>query len=631
MRWIIASFTIIVIIVLASALMTIERSRLPAEIKFASSDVFTLDPQRMSYMQDLRISRSLFDGLCSHDSQTGLPTPGVASSWETSPDGKTWTFHLRPDARWTNGDPVTSVDFRNAWRRLLLPDTAADYSELLFPVQGARQFFAWRTNALTQYAAGKNHDAESANALWQLTLSTFDQLVGIRTPDPQTLVVELESPVPYWLDLCAFQTLAPIHQASLDKFTKIDPASGLLKSDPGWTKPGVLITNGPMKLVDWKYKRVMRLESNELYVGPNTPLATSVEVIPIEDANTAVLAYESGSIDWISDLTAEFRADLAESSRKWLDRHREEYELRIGAGASEDEALAALPAPDPALGERRDVHVLSAFGTDFWSFNCRALLSNGKVNPFADARVRRAFTLAVDKVRLTTSVTRLNEKVATTLVPRGSIDGYVSPAGLPFDISRAREEMAKAGWIDRTGDGIVENADGEPFPIVDMLYMTGNPRVKNIAIALASMWRDALGVNCELRGKDGKFAKEDLRRGNFMIARGGWYGDYADPTTFLDLAKTGNGNNDRAFSNARFDAMLEQAALELDPAKRFEILENAERLLVEEELPILPLCQYVTLYMYDPAKMRGIIRSPRLDQRLSLLRRVNEQSESSSP
>ena len=191
--------------------------------------------------------------------------------------------------------------------------------------------------------------------------------------------------------------------------------------------------------------------------------------------------------------------------------------------------------------------------------------------------------------------------------------------------------MASAGWVDCTGDGIVENAAGEPFPTVDMLYMTGNPRVKNIAIALAAMWRDALGVQCELRGKDGKFAKEDLRRGNFMIARGGWYGDYADPTTFLDLAKTGNGNNDRAFSNARFDALLEQAAAELDAEKRMEILSEAERLLVEEELPMLPLCQYVTLYMYDPAKMRGISRSPRLDQRLSRLHRVDEQSASPSP
>ena len=189
MRWIVAFFLIIATIVLARALLTFDPSHLPAEIKFASSDVFTLDPQRMSYMQDLRISRSLFDGLCSRDSHTGFPTPAVATSWETSPDAKTWTFHLRPDARWTNGDPVTSMDFRNAWRRLLLPHTAADYSELLFPIRGSREFFAWRTNALAQYAAGKNHDAQSAKALWDSTLAVFDQMVGIRTPDPQTLIV----------------------------------------------------------------------------------------------------------------------------------------------------------------------------------------------------------------------------------------------------------------------------------------------------------------------------------------------------------------------------------------------------------------------------------------------------------
>ncbi len=628
MRWICCA---LVGLLTAGAFFTFEGSRSRADITFSSADVFTMDPQRMSYMQDLRVARALFEGLCARDNTRGIATPGVATTWETSADGKTWTFHLRPDARWTNGDRVTSGDFRSAWRRLLLPDTAADYTELLFSVRGARAFFSWRTQALANYLAGTQHDEAAAQRLWKETLEQFDALVSIDAPDDETLVVELENPVPYWLDLCAFPTLAPIHERSLAKWTHINPATGMLQSDAGWTKPGVLVTNGPMKLVEWRYKRGMRLEANELYVGANPPTAGSIEVVPIEDANTAVLAYESGSIDWISDLTAEFRADLAQASRGWKASHQTEFDLRLAAGATVDEALAALPPPDSARGERRDVHVLSAFGTDFWSFNCRPLLSNAKVNPFADARVRRAFAQAVDKRALTHVVTRLDEPIATTLVPVGSIAEYTSPAGLPFDVAKARQEMADAGWIDRNGDGVVENADSEPFPTVDMLYMTGNPRVKNIATALAAMWRDALGVQCELRGKDGKFAKEDLRRGNFMVARGGWYGDYADPTTFLDLSRTGNGNNDRAFSNAKFDALLGEAERELDPAKRMALLSEAERVLVEEEMPILPLCQYVTLYMYDPARVRGLTRHPRLDQQLAQVRRAQATSASVQP
>jgi len=565
-----------------------------ADVRVASADVFTLDPQRMTYMQDLRVARALFEGLCWSDPNTGAVVEGVAKSWSISPDGRCYTFHLRPDARWSNGDALTAQDFREAWRRLLLPDLAADYSELLFPIAGARAFFAWRSAQLESYAKRGSHSEQAAQELWRETVARFDSTVGIEAPDPHTLVVRLEQPIPYWMDICGFQSLSPVHRPTLERFSRIDPDTAMVRTEPGWTKPGVLVCNGAMRLADWKYKRSMLLEPNPMYRGAHPAQARSVEIVPIEDASTAVLAYESGSIDWVSDLTAEFRADL------------------VSAG-------------------RNDVHVLPAFGTDFWSFNCRPTMPDGRPNPFADARVRRAFARAVDKQAIVQSVTRLHEPIATTLVPPGSIAGYESPVGLTFDLAAARAELAAAGWKDRNSDGLVENAQGEQFPTVEMLFMTGNPRVQAIASALVAMWRDGLGVQFDVRKKDGKFAKEDLHAGNFMIARGGWYGDYLDPTTFLDLSRTGNGNNDRGFSDPRFDALLADAERAADPAQRMRLLTDAERLIMEEQMPILPLCRYVTLYMYDPDRLRGIVRTPRLDQRLQRLHTIGGNAEDAQP
>ena len=123
-------------------------------------------------------------------------------------------------------------------------------------------------------------------------------------------------------------------------------------------------------------------------------------------------------------------------------------------------------------------------------------------------------------------------------------------------------------------------------------------------------------MRIELRGSETKFYKEDLKQGKFMIARGNWYGDYGDPTTFLDLCKTTDGNNDRRYSSSYVDALLDEASRERNVGRRLQMLHECERFLFEEELPMVPLCQLVQVYMYEPGRVHGLSDHPRLTQYL---------------
>ena len=441
------------------------------------------------------------------------------------------------------------------------------------------------------------------------------EVVAIKTPDERTIELTLRRRVPYWLSVIAFPVMAPVHQATVERFSGFDLTSGRRTIDPAWTKPGNLVCNGPLMVKDWRYKRRMRLVRNPFHWDQAPRTVNSIDILPIEDNNTAVLAFDAGGADWVSDVRVGYKVELAEQAARYVKHHRAQFDALRTAGASIDEALAALP--EPVAGERRNVHVVQNFGTDFYSFNCRPKLAGGGFNPFADARVRRAFALAVDKQALADRVIRVGEPVAHTLVPPNGVVGYKTPTGLGHDVVLARKELADAGWADRNGDGKLELADGTVFPTVDLLYSTGSPRYRDLSLAMADMWRNELGVQVELTSKDSKFMKDDLGSGNFMIARGGWYGDYPDPTTFLDLCRTGDGNNDRGYSNAVFDGLLDRAAAEADPAKRLAILADAERLVTEVDMPILPITHYATVLLFDPVRVRGITRDPSFDQRLS--------------
>lgn len=585
-------------------------------------DTFTLDPQRMSWQQDIRTAGALYEPLVRKDPYDRSDDPGVAERWTVDEDKTGWTFYLRPSARWSNGDAVTAHDFVYAFRRAMLPDFASDYAGFFFEIEGAEEFFQWRVKALAEYAEaakrGEGADDAAAQVLWKETMAQFDRLVKIKAVDDHTLNMTLRRPVPYWLSLVGFPVMSPIHVPTYEQYTHLDPRSGRAMDDPGWTKAGVSVTNGPFKLAEWRYKRILRMEPNPYYWDAQNVGVKSIDILPIADNNTAVLAFNAGSVDWVTELRVGYRVEMAEETRRYLDHHRAEYDRLLAEGKTVDEAMAALPQPGP--GERRDVHVLPTLGTDFYSFNCLPQLLDGKFNPFKDKRVRRAFALAVDKQALADRVIRTGEQVAHSLVPPGGVPGYTPPKGLSYDPERARAELAAAGWVDRNGDGLVENEKGELFPTIDLLYSTNSERYRDLTQALSDQWRRVLGVRVELRGKSSEVFKDDLKNGHYMIARGGWYGDFEDPTTFLDLSRTGDGNNDRKFTNAKFDALLDAAGEERDSAKRFQLLQDAERMLVEDELPILPLTHFATIYMYDPARVRGLTRNQRLEQKLGRVR-----------
>ena len=619
---VLAPFLLLLLALIATTY--IDRPLPPAELVIIErSDCFTLDPQRMSYQHEIRRGETIYEGLVALNPQDCSIKAGVAERWTTSADGLTWTFHLRHNAKWSNGDSVTTRDFLYAWRRALLPDTAADYSGFFFEIEGAEAFFQWRAARLGAFKPG-----DDAEALWRETEQRFLDDVRVHASDDFTLEVRLRRPLPYFLDLCAFAPFSPVHSVSVASFTHLDANTGRMEQSHGWTKPGFLITNGAYVPTVWRYKRDMRLERNANYWDVARVHAASIEVRVIENPNTQVLAFGAGGVDWLPDVGPEYKTEMLAQRRLYQARHAAAIGVAHDRGAELDETIRVLPPP--VAGERRDIRALNAYGTDFFSFNCRPQTTNGAPNPFSDARVRRAFALAVDKQALVDRVTRLGERVATTLVPPGSIGGYPLVQGLPFDTARARAELTAAGWTDRNNDGEVEDAQGKRFPTVDLLYSTASPRYQNLALALRDMWRRELGVPVEVRGKDSKLYKEDVKKGNFSIARGGWYGDYGDPSTFLELQRSTDGNNDRGYKNLAFDAMLDEAQREADPAQRLLKLAECERFLFAEEVPLLPICSYVTVYMYDPSRLQGIREHPRLEQHFDEFQRIGAPSDATS-
>ncbi len=253
------------------------------DFKFINrGDILTLDPNQMSYLQDIRMAYALWEGLYTYDPQTLKPIPGVASRVEISPDKRVYTFHLRPEARWSNGDPVVAHDFVFAWKRML--DEPGDYTYLHYYIKGAEAYF--------EAAAKGEHPSYKT--------------VGVEALDPHTLRVTLNNPVSFFLDLVAFPPFLPLHEKSMEPFAEHDPRTGDITGyKQQFTRPPHLVTNGPFVLKRWDFKRRLILQKNPCYWDAAHVKSNSLEMVVVEDPLTQLMLYESGQVQWLADVPSE--------------------------------------------------------------------------------------------------------------------------------------------------------------------------------------------------------------------------------------------------------------------------------------------------------------------------------------
>jgi len=506
----------------------------PADVTIINNaEPESLDPAIITGLPEFRIMLGLFEGLMRLDPKTAEPVPGLAQSYDISPDGRLYTFHLRTNLVWSTGEPVTADDVVYSWLRAANPATASDY---------AGEFFYLKNGE--DYVTGKLKDPS---------------LVGVHATDKYTVQVELNHPTTFFLKLCTMPVMSVVPRQTIEKYGS------------RWLMARPLPSCAAFELGYWRPNDKIRLIKNRRYWDAVNTRSQIIDLLPVGSPDTALNLYENGQADIVLDRT-----------------------------------LVPSELLDVLL-KRPDFHTFDYLGSYFIRINVTK-------KPFDDARVRRALALAIDKDRIVTKITRAGEQPAATLVPPWTAN-YTSPAGLGYNPVRARKLLAEAGY-----------PGGKGFPRFEYMFngaAGGGDKVhQDIAIELQQMWRDNLGIQMDLRQVEWKVLLSSYSRLDYETARSSWVGDYNDANTFLDCFLSDNGNNRTGWKNAHFDALIHEANEEANVQKRAKLLEQAESLLVHDELPIIPIYYYVGLDYFDTNKIEGYYQNILDDHPLEFIGKI---------
>lgn len=484
------------------------------------SEPKTIDPALNNATDGSTVIYNIFEGLV-RIGNDNKAEPGLAEKWDIQDNGKKYIFHLRDGLKWTDNTPITAKDFKYGILRVLDPAVGSPYSYHAYCIKN-----------------GEAYNTKKAKA----------EDVGVKVIDDKTLEIDLEYPVPYFLDILSWHLLLPLKE---DMVTK---------NANGWANdPNTIISNGPFKITEWKHNDYMLLEKNPNYWDAQNVKLEKLKLVMITNNNTALTAYKTGDLDLITDIPpVQLQSLLASGEAK----------------------------SNPQLGPY---------------FFC----INVTKKPLDDARVRKALSLAIDREALVKTVTRGGQKPAVGFIPFGIPDGgsekdfrssgknYIEATA---NIAEAKKLLAEAGF-----------PDGKGFPEISFLYNTSDVH-KSVAEAIQAMWKKNLGINIKLTNQEWKVFITTRTQGDYEIARHGYFADFFDPGSLFDLWTTGSPNNDAKYSNPKYDQLVTQAAKEQDTVKRSQLYHDAEDILMDE-MPVIPLYYYTQNYMLK-SNIKGLHLSP---------------------
>jgi oligopeptide transport system substrate-binding protein len=576
----------------------------------------TLDPQYMTGQPESRIAVALFDGLVEYEERTMGQRPSLATAWEPNEDGTVWTFHLRNDAKWTDGKPLTAHDFVYSWRRALSAEFAAPYATLMYMLKNGQPY-----NEMAMFVrdpqTGKfatEEDLKRAGTDAAITYTGDEPAKFDKPPVPTAASTDAPS------DSTQPPVTTENTEARPEKIKYIfvpgDVADRqkLLDGDAAAGKPAKpelarFVAGKEFVPVTKEHVGVRALDDYTFQVTLESPTAYFVKMLyhqffrpvpqqAIEQWGNAFWTKPGNIVTSGAFKLAEWRpyeriivvrnTEFWDNANTKLDKiifpaiEQLTTEMNLyKAGEVDCTRSNAVPPPwQNQLKETKKDYVYGPY------LQLQALAIKTTLPPLTDVRVRKALSMAINREIIANQAP--GRLPTTSFVPR--MEGYENAVGESYNPEKARQLLAEAGF-----------PGGRGFPQLEILYNTAESNKQTMEF-VQQMWKKELGINIELTNVEWRVylanTKADKLKFN-GFARWAWIGDYVDPNTFLELVTPNSDNNRTAWKDPKYESMLAAANAEIDSAKRMKMLHDAESYMMAQQ-PMIPLYIGPSSFMCKP-------------------------------